>query len=118
MKGIPVLPNGELLRRTFVITQSMSQFGNWCRYSRVNPNSGLAAPVTSTRTGVGIWRGVRDCDFVFTGLWHLIPDLLVISEHVRRIEENPHYSGLRYYQIESADIEPNVVSRYPGQTDD
>lgn len=118
MIGIPVLPNGHPLKRTFVITQSMHQFGNWCMYSRVNPNCGLADPITGTQTGLGVWRGVRDCDFVFTGLWHLIPDYWVIAGRIRMIEENIHYAGLRYYQVESADIEPNVVSRYPGRTDD
>lgn len=109
MKGIPVRPNGDPVRRTFVIAGSYRQFEDWCRYSRVNPHSGLAIPVTDATHGVRSFRGVRDCDFVFTGLWHLIDRGHIISEYVAMIEANPHYEGQRYYQVDACEIEPDVI---------
>lgn len=114
MKGIPVRPNGDPVRRTYVIAQTHSQFRNWCRYSRVNPDSGLATAITDATYSVRLFRGIRECDFVFTGLWHMIDRGHVISDYIVRIEANPHYTGQRYYQVDSCEIEPDVIDDSPG----
>lgn len=107
MKGIPVLPDGNPVRRTLVLAGDLSQFRNWCMYSQVNPRSRNVCFVHDHRQLLGL----NDFDVVYTGTWYdqpwstrreYIGDTLIRHRVLGDIKNS-------YYQYESADIEPNVV---------
>jgi hypothetical protein len=106
MKGIPVTEKGDPLRVTRVLAGSYSQFDNWCRFSRVNPRSGMVKYVHR----VDSIRGLRDFDLVYTGTWFDRPEREIVPiQHA--IDYFNFRGGIKkvYSQYESADIEPNVV---------
>lgn len=106
MKGIPVTPKGDPLSVTRVLAGSYTQFSDWCRFSRVNPRSGMVKYVHYEYD----IRGLRDFDLVYTGTWfnrperEIVPIQQVIDYFNGRGEINKVYA-----QYESAHIEPNVV---------
>lgn len=113
MIGIPVLANGDPVRVTRVITGNYEQFRNWCMFSRVNPNSGLVKYVHSEFD----MRGLPDFDVVWAGLCGNRRDIVAMCDVVEYLRQTGRV-GREYFQYECADIEPKVVSGYPGQTDD
>lgn len=107
MQGIPVLTNGDPVRRTFVLAGSYQQFRHWCRFSRVNPNSRNIRYVNDAHC----LRGVRDIDLVYTGTYYSefplrkMGDVNHVLRHLRALGEVKN----DYEQYESCDIEPNIV---------
>jgi hypothetical protein len=104
MQGIPVLESGDPLRVTRVIAGNYQQFGNWCRYSQVNPRSGMVRYVSNEFN----IRGLIDFDVVYTGLYAERRDFERIYEAVSCYNDAGRI-GRIYRQFESADIEPNIV---------
>ena len=104
MKGIPVLPNGDPVRRTIVIADNYQEFRYWCMFSRVNPNSRMVR-FASTWDRL---RGISDCDFVLAGLCRNQPDR-EMRRSMQVIRNCPGYAGETYHQYEPADIEPDIV---------
>jgi hypothetical protein len=107
-KGIPVLPGGDPVRRTFVIAGNYRQFRNWCMYSRVNPRSRMVCWLHRPDQVFG----VQDIDLVYTGtrpdgppgLWTKIYRQVDCLQALGEI-------ATVYRQYKSADIRPSVVGR-------
>lgn len=101
MKGIPVLPNGDPVRRTCVVAANFREFSNWCMYSRVSPRSRNIRWLDNV---YGL-QGINDFDLVFTGspvYADDISDALIMHQSLGDIKAT-------YHQRESADIEPDIV---------
>ena len=101
-QGVPVLQNGDPVRKTFVLAGSHTQFLNWCRYSRVNPRSRNVHYLD----GAQKLHGFNDFDVVYTGTENP-RHLAVLRELVYRGALG--YIKHTYGQHESCEIEPNVV---------
>lgn len=104
MLGIPVTPNGEALRKTFVIAGSYHEFRNWCMFSRVNPRSRNVKFVSDAWS----MRGYSDFDVVHTGHYAHRRDIEAIWNELR------HYRAIGaikndFEQYESCEIEPNIT---------
>ena len=103
MIGIPVLPNGDPVRRTVLVCASYEHANNWAMYSRVNLRSRNLIIATPDNI-----RGLNDFDVVYYGpYWrvrnkHLIFDAMNYYKSARR-------SVKEYYQYEGYNIEANVV---------
>lgn len=104
MKGIPVLPNGDPLRLTFVVAGSFAQFSNWCLYSQVNPRSRNVKYLGSP----WIMRGYSGFDVVYTGTYVSRRDLGPVYDDLDDYRALGKI-GQIYRQFEAADIEPNIV---------
>jgi hypothetical protein len=104
MKGIPVLPNGDPVTRTFVIARDFRMFHIWCQYSRVNPNSLNVVYVSSYDRLRGQFRG----DFAWVGCWWERKDSSEISRLADYMMKRDGYSGKSLSFPEPADIEPNI----------
>jgi hypothetical protein len=107
MQGIPVLPNGEPLRRTLVIAGSYSQFATWCRFSKVNPRGRNVRYVSASHH----LRGVRGVDLVYTGPgpWQWMSPIWD-GIHVLRATGSIVDT---YDQYDAYDIVPNIVEGPP-----
>lgn len=107
MRGIPVLPSGDPVRRTFVLAGSYRQFGHWCMFSRVNPNSRNVKYVDEAYR----LRGVRDIDVVYTGTYYddfSLRRMRAINDVLRYLRALGEIKN-DYEQYESCEIEPNIV---------
>lgn len=111
MIGIPVLPNGDPVRKTFVFAYNFQQFGYWCRFSRVNPRSRNVVFLHDTHQ----LRGLNDFDLVYTGTddgWSYtsgsVHNRMKIHHDIQRLHSLGCIKNV-YSQWESADIEPNVI---------